>query len=330
MVVFGLELFQQVESAVAEFFLGVMAAIGEEHGDGGVDHQQVQRCLRKVFPRLARRGAEGVVGLPIGRHIGLQHVLKLGYGRALQQLTESGPAAVVKLCQLREADVGEVLRTKPEEAPLRGVHGLEVELVLKIKILVAQAREIPLAEGILLVLFGNLTHFQQSRLSHEDGLYLEKVVAMMGHAAQRNAESPLLESLAVDSKPVVAGQRHEITCFPRTLATLHTLADGLGLLLQPFGLHGAHPGVHGQPRQFGNHPVTGRILVFAEQLLVVFLHLLRHLQFHLRQIFARGGNHVAVDAAGHMEHYILVGRVVVVAVLIPVARTLMDFHIAHP
>ena len=41
MILFCLELFQQIEGAIAQILSLTMPAHGKEHGDGGVDNHQV-------------------------------------------------------------------------------------------------------------------------------------------------------------------------------------------------------------------------------------------------------------------------------------------------
>ena len=55
-VVLSLELFKQVERQVAKFVFALVSPVGEEHGNGGVDDEQVQRGGRDVFFRHAAAG----------------------------------------------------------------------------------------------------------------------------------------------------------------------------------------------------------------------------------------------------------------------------------
>ena len=200
----------------------------------------------------------------------------------------------------------------------------------QILVFAPQSGEVALVERILLIAMGNGAQIQQSGLSHEDGLHLEEVVAVLAHGLQGHVVGPLLESLAVDAEAVVAGQRHEVGIFPRAVAALGTLADGLGLLFQPLGLQGGHPGMHGQAAQRGNQLIAGGIVVGVEQLLVIGFDSGRNLKLQLWQVFATRVLHVAVGHAHHMEHHIVVSRIVVVPVLVPVAGTVVNLHIAHP
>ena len=110
MVVLSLQSFQQVESPVAEFLLGMMPSVCKEHWDGCIDHQQIQRRFRKVLLCLARGRTEGVVRLPIGCDVCLQHLFQFFDTFAFQQLTESCLSVIIELGQLGEADMWEVLR----------------------------------------------------------------------------------------------------------------------------------------------------------------------------------------------------------------------------
>ena len=109
-VLLRLQLFQQVEGAVAELFLLAVATNGEEHGDRGVDDDDVERFLRQVFLAVGARGTEGVVGLPVGRDVGGQQLVQLLHRLALQQFAQPGAPLVVEAGQLGDAYVWEVLR----------------------------------------------------------------------------------------------------------------------------------------------------------------------------------------------------------------------------
>ena len=111
----------------------------------------------------------------------------------------------------------------------------------QIQILVAQFGKVAFVQGIFLVALGYGFQVQQSGLPHEDGFYLEQVVAVLAHGLQGDVTSPLLEGVAVDAEPVVAGQRREVGFFPRTASLTDPLLDGYGLLLQAFCLQGCHP-----------------------------------------------------------------------------------------
>ena len=111
--------------------------------------------------------------------------------------------------------MGEVLRPQSEEPPKFKIHRFHREFVSQIEVLVAEFREVTLVKGRLLVIVWHRLQFQQSRLSHEDGLNLEEVVAVMSHGTERNAPGPLLKHIAVDAKTVVTGKGHEVSILPR-------------------------------------------------------------------------------------------------------------------
>ena len=159
-----------------------------------------------------------------------------------------------------------------------GVHGLQGELVGQIEIFLAHSHEIVVLTGRRPVAVGQGSGLQQPCLSHEDGLYLEQIVAVMIHCMQGNALRPLLESAAVDAESVVACQRHEVGRLPGAAALLHPTADGFCLLLQPLGLQRAHPAVHHEAGQGGDDFVTGRVTVLVQQGLVVVGHCGRNIK----------------------------------------------------
>ena len=137
--------------------------------------------------------------------------------------------------------MGEVLRAQAEEAPGRIVHGLQLELVCQVQVLVLQTGEVALGQGGITIARGDALHVQQPGLTHEERLHLEQVVAVLASGAERQLACPLLESVAVDAKAVVAGQRLEVGILPRVVSPAGTLADGFRLLLQALRLKGGHP-----------------------------------------------------------------------------------------
>ena len=62
----------------------------------------------------------------------------------------------------------------------------------------------------------------------------------------------------------------------------------------------------------------------------MLFHLRRHLQHHLRQVFAVLREHVGIGLAHHMQHHIIIMWVAVVTMGIPVGRAQVQLHIAHP
>ena len=214
-IVLCLQLLEEVEGSVAEYFLRTMTAVGEEHRDNRVNHQQVQRTIAEMFLRLRTGGAEGVVRLPIGCDVRRDEFLQLVDGLTLHQATQSGFLLIIETGELRDADVREVLRTESEESPEVKVYRFHREFMGQIEIFVAQFSKVALVECLFLIILGYGFQFQQSCLTHEDGLYLEEVITMVGNGIQRDALCPLLEHVAVDTKAVVSGQCHEVGIFPR-------------------------------------------------------------------------------------------------------------------
>ena len=240
-VVLSLQLLQEVEGTVAEFLFSAMPAVGEEDGDHGVDDEQIEREGGDVLLVLHTRAAEGVMGFPILRDAGRKHLLRLLHRGGLQQLAEAGTAVVIKVGKLRDADMREVLRAKSQESPQLVIHRLHRELMREIEIFIPQSCEIAIVQGVLLIALGDGVEFQQSRLPHEDGFYLEEVVPVMVHGSERQVQRPLLEGFAIDSEAEIACQGHEIGVLPVTVALADALFYRLSLLREPFGLQGAHP-----------------------------------------------------------------------------------------
>ena len=307
-----------------------MAAVGEEHGDGGIDHEQVQRAVSQVLLRLRTGGAKGVVRLPVRGDVRREQLLQLLHRFAPHQLAQSCLLLIIEVCQLRDADMREVLRAQAEEAPQVEIHRFHREFMGQIEVLVAQFGEVALVECRLLIVCRHGLQLEQSGLPHEDGLYLEEVVAMMGHSLEGYALRPLLEGVVVDAEAVVAGEGHEVGALPASAAGLCPPADGLCLLLQAFCLEGSHPGVYHQSRQVGDHLIAGRIAVRLQQFLVVAPHAVGHVELHLAYKLPVGVHHLGVEHARHVKDHVVVAPVFVVAMQIPVRRLVVYLHVAHP
>ena len=174
----------------------------------------------------------------------LEQLAQLLQRFALQQHTQSCLALVIEVGQLGNTDMGEVLRTQTQELPRLVTHGGKRELMGQIEVLVAQLGKVALVQGIRLVTLRDALQLQQSSLSHEDGLYLKQVVAMLTHSTQRHVERPLLEGLTIDAKAIVARQGHEVSILPRAVTLVNPPLDGLRLLFQALRLEGSHPGVN--------------------------------------------------------------------------------------
>lgn len=93
MVVFCPQLTEQTERATAQRVVVAVAAVGKEHGHGGVDDEQIERRVGNALAVLNARAAEGVVSLPVRRNPGAQQVFKLLDGCTL------GKAAKVALAR---------------------------------------------------------------------------------------------------------------------------------------------------------------------------------------------------------------------------------------
>ena len=73
-----------------------------------------------------------------------------------------------------------------------------------------------------------------------------------------------------------------------------------------------------------------RIFVGLYQLGIVVLYILRHFELYLRNILSVGIHNLSVKQRGHMQYDIVVSAVVVVTMLIPVARLVVNLHITYP
>ena len=200
----------------------------------------------------------------------------------------------------------------------------------QILILIAQLGKVTFVQCILLIALRNSFQFQQSSLSHEDSLYLEQVITMLAYSLQGDMACPLLESVAINAKAIVASQRNKESIFPRTTSFLGSLFYCYRFLFQSFRLQSSHPRMYHQTCQVGNDSIAGRIGVRSQQFCIVLANMLRHRQHHLWYKVSLLRLHIAVGNANHMQHYIIIMDVLVVSMQIPIARLVMYLDIAHP
>ena len=224
----------------------------------------------------------------------------------------------------------EVLRTQSEEAPNLKIHRFHREFMHQIEVFIAQLGEVTFVKGIFLIVFRDSLQFEKSSLSHEDRLYLEKVVTMVGYGRKRQTACPQLESIVIDTKPIVACEGHEVGVLPRPIAKLYPLSDSLRLLFESLGLERSHPGMHHQACQIGNHLVTRRITIDTQQFVVMFPDIVGHIELHLFDKLPVTVHDFCVDNACHMEDHVVVVLVFVMSMQIPVARLVMNLDISNP
>ena len=117
MIVLGFQLFQEIEGTIAEHLFGTVASIGKKHGNRCIDHQEIERTISQMLLRPRTGGTKGVMGFPIGRDMGRKERPQLFDGFTLHQSAQSGLLLVIEVCQLRNTDMREVLRSQSEEAP---------------------------------------------------------------------------------------------------------------------------------------------------------------------------------------------------------------------
>ena len=118
---------------------------------------------------------------------------------------------------------------------------------------------------------------EQSGRAYKQSLNLKRIVAMMSHLHKRQACSPLLKCLAVDSKPKAACYGGKESLFPRATSHLHTLVYGFALVGKALGAKHTHPRMYNKFRQLHNCVAARRITIGSQQTAVVVEHILRNL-----------------------------------------------------
>ena len=200
----------------------------------------------------------------------------------------------------------------------------------EIEIFVPQSGEIAVVQRVFLISFGNGVQLQQSGLPQEDGFYLEEVVAMMVYGSQRQMVSPLLERVAVDSEPVVARQGHEVGVLPIAVTLLYARLYCIGFLRKALGLQGAHPTVHGEAGERWDNLVAGRILVDAQQFLIMFRYVFGDVELQLHEGLAFRVLGFYIDGSANVQDDVVVAFILIMSVHIPVACLVVNLHVSHP
>ena len=202
----------------------------------------------------------------------------------------------------------------------RSRRNFEGELLTKIMVFALQTQVV-----IFLVV-----NIEESRLSEENGFYLEEVVAMLADSHHWDGVCPLLEGVAIDTKAEVACQGDKEGVFPILVEAFTALHDLTGAFLKAFESEGGHPVVYQKGGEMSQHiATTGSAVVLAE-FRKVLPHVGRHVELQLRNLLTIGIEEGLVDVGGDMEDDVLIGGVGVVVVVEPVAGLQMQFHIAHP
>lgn len=166
---------------LAERVVALVAAIGKEHGNHTVDHDETLRTERERLVAATRwRRIKRVVSVPI---VGGTSEQELLHGRRVDAVDETGEGEtllVVEDRQLGDADMREVLRTQPQELPLLDRYGCERELLPQIAVFPLQRQRIVVVERA----------FEQTSLTEEYGLHLKEVVTMLRHGSHGDGVSP--------------------------------------------------------------------------------------------------------------------------------------------
>ena len=140
----------------------------------------------------------------------------------------------------------------------------------------------------------------------------------MGHLIERHIECPMLESVAVDTKAIVASEGDEIRILPRPVGPLGAAGYILRLALQALRLQCRHPRMDSERGEVGHKSIARRIGVGGEQFLVVERHRHRDGKFDLGYKLPPAVGDIAVVVLHHMQHHVVVGGVGVVTMSKPV------------
>ena len=100
MVILSLELFQKVESTVAQLFATGIAPVSKEQGYAGVNQEQVDGEWRQVLGITDALGTKRIVSLPVGRYLCVHLLAQTDDVRAFYQFRKTSLALVIEVGQL--------------------------------------------------------------------------------------------------------------------------------------------------------------------------------------------------------------------------------------
>lgn len=109
-VALGRDRLHQAQSPLTHTLVAMGATKGEEQRHGGIDQQKVEGGRLQRLSTGLTWEAEGIMRLPIGRHGRLEQRAQVGRRRGFEQAREIYLVAMVKVDELRDAHVGEILR----------------------------------------------------------------------------------------------------------------------------------------------------------------------------------------------------------------------------
>lgn len=109
-VALGRDRLHQTQSPLAHTLVAMGAPKGEKQRHGGIDQQKVEGGRLQRLSSGLTWEAEGIMRLPIGRHRRLEQRTQVGRRRGFKQAREIYLVAMVKVDELRDAHVGEILR----------------------------------------------------------------------------------------------------------------------------------------------------------------------------------------------------------------------------
>ena len=141
---------------------------------------------------------------------------------------------------------------------------------------------------------------------------------MVRHLHEGQLCRPLLERLAVDAEAEAARYGGEESLLPRPACRPDTLLYGCTLVGEALCSECAHPRMYGKPRQLHHRFAARRIVVGSQETAVVLHDIRRNVQLHLRRARAVDGHYVGIYHRCHVQHYIVIRRILVVRVHEPV------------
>ena len=166
--------------------------------------------------------------------------------------------------------------------------------------------------------FGLQCRVNQVGHSHEKALYLKQIVTVFGGGLQRYLLCPHLVDVSVETETKVAAQRNECGFFPVAVHSPCPLRHLARSGFHPFHQQRIHPAVCLDGRYAGNNAVASGVIVVGAKFAVVQEQFLGHVHLYGDGFVPVLCLCFLVGIQYHMQDGVVVGRIQMVAVMIPV------------
>lgn len=203
-VVLGRELLEEVDGAILERLLGMLAAVEEEQRHPGVDDETLSELGTGVLGFAGRRAVETVVVVPIRGGREGEELTKAVGGGGLEETAEKACRTADELRKLTDADGGEAVGTHAGETPQMGRHRTQARGIADGLIVGLQLARVVIIE----------IAFKQARLPHKERLFALRLVAPAGKNGVGRGEGQQLERERIGCAAEIMGKGEEEALLP--------------------------------------------------------------------------------------------------------------------